>query len=312
MAAIGIFIAVAAVSTAAIFIRKAQEHLPSLVIATYRLIMATIFLFPFSIKKLREDKTAINLKTFPLLAGAGVLLAFHFMSWITSLEYANVASSVVLVTTTPVWVTLLSPLFLKERTPRTFTIGLSIALVGIVVVSLSSMCGFTADGFQCSNLAELTGHNGLLGNLLALAGAWCMAIYMMVGRSARKQLSTQSYIFLVYAAAAFTLLVLSLITKAPLGKVNGQDFIWLVLMAIIPQIVGHSLLNWALGKLPAAYVSLALLGEPVGSSILAMIFLNEMPTWLEVLGSAIIIAGIYWASKPRKVISEEDLSETSL
>ena len=311
-AAIGLFIAIMAVSTAAIFIRKAQEQLPSLVIATYRLILATLFLAPFSIKKLNREKELINRKSMPYLAGAGVLLALHFTCWITSLEYTNVISSVVLVTTTPVWVTLFSPLFLNEKLPRSFTTGLVVALLGITIIPLSSICSLSLNGVQCTWETDFKAIEGLTGNVLAMLGAWCMAGYMIVGRRVRKTLSNQSYSFVVYAVAGITLLVISLLTKQPLLQVSPGNFVWLILLAIIPQNIGHSFLNWALGKLPAAYVSLSLLGEPVSSTLLALIFLSEQPAALEVLGSVIILFGIYWANRPSQITPDASQSEAML
>jgi len=297
-AAIGLFIAIMAVSTAAIFIRKAQQNLPSLVIATYRLVLASLFLLPFSVKKVVRERNKITQADIFLLAGSGVLLALHFASWVTSLEYTNVISSTVLVTTSPVWVTLFSPLFLNERLPRTFTIGLFIAISGILLVSFSGICSLSPGGVECGFNRLATSRDSLGGNFLALVGAWCASAYMMVGRKVRQHLSTQTYVFLVYAIAGLTLLVISLASHQPLLNISRPDMIWLVLLALIPQVVGHSLLNWALGKLPAAYVSLSLLGEPPGSAALAFIFLNEEPAFLEIVGSAIIIFGIYWANSP--------------
>ena len=298
-APLGLVIAIMAISTAAIFIRKAQEHLPSLVIATYRLLLATLILLPFSIKNLRQDVGKFNRKNIPLLFLSGLFLAAHFASWIISLEFANVVSSVVLVTTTPVWVTLLSPLFLNEKLPRAFTIGLIVAVAGMLIVALSSTCTLSIDGISCSGLSALAERRGLIGNLLALVGAWCFAGYMIVGRKIRKEISNQSTIIVVYAIAGISLLLVSLLTKQPLTEIDFQGFKWLVILALVPQITGHSLLSWALGKLPAAYVSLSLLGEPIGSAILAVLFLRENPSILEVLGSAVILFGIYWANRPR-------------
>ncbi len=305
-APISLVIAIMAVSTAAIFIRKAQEHLPSLVIATYRLLLATLILLPFSIKNLRQDKSKINRKNIPLLFLSGLLLALHFASWIKSLEFSNVVSSVVLVTTTPIWVTLLSPIFLKEKLPSVFTVGLVIAVIGMLFVALSSVCTLSPGGLSCVGLSALADRRGLLGNLLALIGAWAFSGYMIVGRIVRKEISNQSYILLVYAIAGICLLLFSLLTKQPLRDVDLQGFKWLVILALIPQIIGHSLLSWALGKLPAAYVSLSLLGEPVGSAILALLILGEVPTILEILGSSVIIFGIYWANKPRGNTDTQD------
>jgi len=299
-AALGLVIAVAALSTAAILVRKAQESLPSIAIATDRVVLATLFLMPFSIHKVIQEKKAINKQNIRLLAGAGALLGLNFALWIKSLEYTDVISSTVLLTTSPVWVTLLSPIILKERIPKTFAIGLGIALSGIILISSGNILVISNHQvvFQVGNL--LSGQNVWLGNLLALGGAWCSSGYMMIGRKGRQLFSTQTYVFIVYFFAAITLVLLSLTLRQPLFRFTGMDFVWVALLALIPQIIGHSLLNWALGKIPAAYVSLSLLGQPLGSAILAFFFLNEKPTLMELVGAAIIIFGIYWANRPNE------------
>ncbi|MDK2981492.1 MAG: hypothetical protein PWQ55_1839 [Chloroflexota bacterium] len=309
-AGVGLFVAIMSVSTAAIFIRLAQQNLPSLVIATNRLVLATLFLAPFSIPKVRKEKNLITRNDVYLLVLSGIFLGFHFASWVTSLEFTNVVSSTVLVTTSPVWVTLFSPLVLNERLPKSFTLGLLIAIAGILIVSFSNACSLGVGGLQCGLTGNLLGREALKGNFLALVGAWCASAYMMCGRKVRGHLSNQSYSFIVYAVAAVTLLVLSLIKRQPLLMARGIDWLWLVMLALVPQIVGHSLLNWALGKLPAAYVSLSLLGEPPGSALLALIFLNEKPTLLQVIGSAVIIYGIYRANKPQRKLVQAEIDTT--
>lgn len=297
-APLGLMLAIMAISTAAIFIRKAQQHMPSLVIATSRLLLATLILLPFSIKNLRQDSRKITRKNIPLLLLSGFLLSLHFASWIKSLEYANVVSSVVLVTTTPIWVTLLSPILLKEKLPKAFTIGLIVAFIGMLLVALSSVCSLSLNRFACDGFSEVANKRGILGNFLALMGAWFFAGYMIVGRKIRKDISNQSVIVIVYAIAGLSMLLISLLTRQSISGLRLGGFKWIVILALVPQIIGHSLLSWALGKLPAAYVSLSLLGEPIGSAILALLVLGEIPTLLEVLGSAVIIFGIYWANRP--------------
>jgi len=298
-ATLGIILATISVSTASIFIRAAQENLPSLMIATYRMVLAALILLPFSLGRVIAERVRLNGKNIIYLVAAGVLLALHFISWITSLEYTKVISSVVLVTTTPIWVTLFSPLFLNERFSKSFMAGLIVAFAGIVVISAGSLCTLSGQGFACQNFSGFWQSENLRGNLLALLGAFCAAGYMIFGRKIRADLSNLSYVFLVYAIAGICLPCIAIITRIPLLNVGRQDAIWLVLLALIPQVMGHSLFNWALGKLPAAYVTLALLGEPVGSAVLALVFLREKPSALEYLGCVIIIFGIYWATKSR-------------
>jgi drug/metabolite transporter (DMT)-like permease len=297
-AAAGLVIVVAALSTAAILVRKAQESMPSLAIAANRVVLATIFLLPFSIRKVIQEKAAINNQSLKLMAAAGMLLGLNFALWIKSLEYTDVISSTVLLTTSPVWVTLLSPFILKERIPRMFIIGLGIALCGILMISSGNILFFGSQGLELRWGNLLSGERVWLGNLLALGGAWCSSGYMLIGRKGRQQFSTQTYVFIVYTAAAVTLVLLCLFARQPLFQYSTKNFVWIVLLALVPQIIGHSLLNWALGRMPAAVVSLSLLGQPLGSAILAFFVLAEKPTLLEFFGAAVILFGIYWANRP--------------
>lgn len=149
------------------------------------------------------------------------------------------------------------------------------------------------------------------GNLLALTGAFLSAGYLMVGRKIRDELHLTTYIFIVYSVAAVTLLLLVLVSGQKLTGYSPVQYIWLLALALIPQLIGHSAFNWALKYLSAAYVSIALLGEPVGTIILAYFFLREHPTWLEILGGILILLGIGLATQKRKLKSmrviEEDL-----
>jgi drug/metabolite transporter (DMT)-like permease len=140
----------------------------------------------------------------------------------------------------------------------------------------------------------------MLGNFMALFGAWMAAGYMLMGRQLRHKLSTVSYTALVYGVAALILLVVVLIRKEPVFSYSGQTYIWLLALGVFPQLLGHSMLNWALKYISAAYVSLTLLGEPIGTIILALIFLKESPTLLEGVGAVLILIGIVIGSVNRR------------
>lgn len=284
---LGLWIAIGAISTAAIFIRFAQSGLSSLTIATFRMLLSSIVLLPiFFSKHLGEVNSVIRLRTGLLIILSGFFLSLHFYSWVSSLEFTNVTSSVVLVTTTPIWVTIISVFWLKEKIRRGFWIGLLVAMVGTIVITRSS-AGFS--------LFAADDDLSIKGNLLALIGAWCAAGYVLIGKRVRESLSTIAYIFLVYACSALILLIIAAVSGQPLLVFTPKDWLWLVLLALIPQLIGHSLINWALGVLPAAKVSIALLGEPVGASLLALVFLKEIPSGNEVIGGGLILAGIYLA-----------------
>lgn len=286
-----------AVSTASIFIRYAQAEVPSLVIAAYRLSLASLVLAPAA--ALRHRSEIVSLESRDLLLGlfSGIFLAFHFATWISSLEYTSVASSVVLVTTTPMWVALFAPVFLKERLTRPILVGMGLALVGGIVVGVSDSCGWEGEMFSCSGMDEILSGRAAWGNLLAVSGAIMAAAYVMIGRQLRPKLSLVGYIFLVYGVAAVTLTGLVLAAGLPAFGYPPQAYLWLLLLALVPQLLGHSSFNWALRYLSAAYVSISLLGEPIGTIFLAYFLLQERPTLLKLIGAILILVGIYTASR---------------
>jgi len=289
------------VSTASILIRYAQQEAASLVIAAGRLLVASLVLLPIALTGHRHEFKQLPRKALGKGILSGLFLAIHFISWITSLEYTSVASSVVLVTTTPLWVAIFSPLVLKEPVRKAVLIGLAVSITGGVIVGLSNVCGFVDGRFICQD--SLFSSRAMIGNLLALVGAWMAAGYMMMGRQLRKQLSTVSYAALVYGVAALILLIVVIIRAEPVFSYSPQTYFWLLALGIIPQLLGHSLLNWSLEFISAAYVSLTLLGEPIGTIILAMIFLKENPTILESLGAVLILVGIVIGSLRKSVRS---------
>jgi drug/metabolite transporter (DMT)-like permease len=292
---LAIFFGILAVSTAAIFIRFAQEDVPSLVVAAYRLSISTLILIPFAWRR-RSELRSLQRRDLLATGLAGSFLALHFATWISSLELTSVASSVVLVTTTPLWVALFSPLILKEALSRRAGLGMIIALAGGVIVGVSDSCLHEAGGFACPPLQELMGGNAFTGNFLALSGAWMAAGYLIVGRRVRSKLSLVTYISLVYGSAAVILVSMAIAGGYQLGGYPAQAFMWLAMLAIFPQLVGHSIFNWALAYMPASYVAVTLLGEPVGSTILAYFLLAETPTGGKLLGGLLILTGIALAT----------------
>jgi drug/metabolite transporter (DMT)-like permease len=288
--------AIAAVSTASIFIRFAQANAPSLVIAALRLTFATLLLAPLALSRHRDELRALTRKEVMLAVFSGLFLTAHFATWITSLEYTTVASSAVFVSTGPLWVALLSPFLLNERLERAALFGLALALVGGTVVGLSDAC-VLHNGLQCPELGQVLQGQAMWGNFLALVGAWAVTGYLILGRKLRAKMSLITYIFLVYGIAALGLIVVMLAAgQSPLGY-PAQAYVWIFLLALIPQIIGHSTFNWALGYLPAAFVAVTTLGEPVGSAILAFFILQETPSAVMIFGGALILFGIYLASR---------------
>jgi drug/metabolite transporter (DMT)-like permease len=293
--AIGLSLGILAASTASIFIRFAQSDAPSLVIAAYRLSIATLILAPLLLVRHRHDLQAMTTREVSLSIVSGIFLAIHFATWITSLEYTSVASSVVLVQTSPLFVALLSPLILRERLSRFIIFGLVLALLGSLTIGLSDACHWAED-LQCPSIADFFSGNAMKGDLLALTGGAAGAGYIMIGRRLRRTVSLLPYITLTYGAAAVVLIVLMLgAGHTPIGY-SPQTYLWFLLLALFPQLFAHSTYNWALRYLSAALVSISQLGEPVSSIILAFVILREVPTPLRLVGAVIILIGIAVAS----------------
>lgn len=298
-------IGILAVSTASIFIRFIQaEEVSSLVIAALRLTLATIILAPIAIKNHYIEIRALNRKEFSLALLSGTFLAIHFATWIKSLEYTTVASSVVFVSTSPLWVAILAPLTIKEPVSRIVLIGMAAALVGGIIVGLSDSCTFqigptlslNRPSIQCPPMGKFLEGEAFLGDILALVGAVAGAVYIIIGRRLREEMSLVSYIFLVYGVAAVVLVIVMFsVGESPFGQ-PLRAYFWILLLALVPQLLGHSTFNWALRYLSAAYVSITLLGEPIGSAILAYFFLDEIPSGMMVFGAILILVGIFIAS----------------
>lgn len=292
----GLLIGILAVSTASLFIRYAQQDMPSLVIAAGRLTLATLVILPFGIRSWIRNSLKLDIKTWGLLTLAGVFLGMHFVTWISSLEYTSVASSVVLVTTAPLWVAISSPVILNEKLNKWILLGLVIALGGAMIVGVGGSCMIQNGQLKCDGFSDWWSGRNFIGNILALCGALLSAAYIMVGRSVRHRLPLSVYTSIVYGIASVVLLLLVILTGSPVTGHSANSYLFVVALALIPQVIGHTAFNWALKYLSAAYVSIALLGEPIGTVILAAVFLKESPSTLEYVGGILILLGISLAT----------------
>jgi drug/metabolite transporter (DMT)-like permease len=292
-----LFFGVISISAAAIFIRLAQKEVNSFVIAAARMTFSAIPLIPIVIYRHIPEIRKISKKDLYLSLLAGLFLAIHFASWITSLEYTTIASSVVIVCTTPIWVTLFGVIFFHEKVDKVILIGVFLTLLGGIIIALSESCSNSLIHPVCNfEMTQIAG-NRMLGNTLALLGALTAAGYFMIGKTVRKQVSIIPYVFIVYATSAFILCLLLIFTRSEIIPYRPLTYLWLILLAIFPQLIGHSLFNWSLKYISATYVAIATMGEPVGSTILAIIIFREIPTPLKVVGALIILTGIYIVSR---------------
>jgi len=289
-------VAVCAASTASLFIRYAQAYAPSLSIAAWRLSLAAAILLPVAWTRHRLELRRIPRGDLGFIALSGVCLAIHFATWISSLAYTSVASSVVLVSIAPLFVALLSPLLLHERVTLPVAAGIMLAFSGTLVIAFQDACA-SPGGLACPPLEALLSGRAIRGDLLALAGAATIAGYMMIGRRLRARIALVPYITLSYGIAAVALVLLALVARQPLTGFAAPAYAWFALLALVPQLIAHSTYNWALKWLPAAFVSISLLGEPVGSTALALIFLGETPSALKLAGAALILLGLILATR---------------
>ena len=267
---------VVAVSSASILIRLCDA--PPLSIAAYRLVLAAAFFWIAGLLR-TDSKGSGRLQRGDLFWAAlsGTFLSIHFATWITSLRYTTVASSVVLVSTAPMFVALGSAWLLKERLSRLMWAGILVSTVGAVVVGGTDFGG---------------GTDPLFGDALALAGAVAGAGYLLLGRRLRKRLGTLAYVRLVYGAAAVWLLIAALVSGSPLSGFSPRTYLLLFLIAFVPQVIGHTSFNWALRHVSAALVAATILGEPVGASLLAYFILDEPLTEARLLGGVLILTGV--------------------
>jgi drug/metabolite transporter (DMT)-like permease len=271
--------AIVAVSTASILIRWSDSD--AITIAFYRLGFATLIILPFAAVDRATPLRRLARRDAFLMAGIGVVLAAHFALWITSLKTAGVtvASSVVLVTSHPVMVALVSHFLLKERVSGMTAAGIALGFTGVVGIAVADL------GVSTTTLG---------GDLAALGGGVMAGIYFLAGRRLRQRVSLPVYAFVVYGTAALALFVLAMGTGrlAPVGDLR-RELLLFGAMAIVPQIGGHTLYNWSLRFVTAPVVSVSLVGEPIGSTLLAWALLGEVPSNLVAIGALLALAGIF-------------------
>ena len=271
-------IGIVAISTASIFVKLCDA--PTLIIATYRMTLASLMLLPFA--SYRRVWKGWSKNEMEWLILSGILLAFHFAFWIASLKYTSVASSVVLVTTSPIFVGIGAFFFFKEAIGLNLILGIILSVLGSGLISFGDIA---------------LSKKALLGDGLALLGAVAASGYLLIGRKMRKEQDLLPYIFPVYSTAAIALVIFSLFFQKSFLGYSSSTYLFLFCLAIIPQLIGHTTFNWALKYLPASMVAITILGEPIGSTILAYFILSEGLTIWKVLGGISIFAGILIALK---------------
>ncbi|MEL6578631.1 MAG: DMT family transporter [Cyanobacteria bacterium J06621_12] len=279
-----VVVGIVGVSLAAIWVRLAVDAVApsnkvgfSLFLAAARMILSAVILLPtWKNLKLEKDNTACY-----LAIAAGLCLGIHFATWITSLTYTSITASTVLVTTNPIWVGLISWWWYKEKLSPRNIMGIGVALLGGVIIAI-------ADNTQAGNYS-----NPLLGDLLALLGAVMSSLYIIFGSQAqRRGLSTGNYIAIAYSVAALCLLPLPFCFNSGYVSYPSEVYLYIFLMAITSQVIGHTSLNWAVRWLSPSLISLSLLFEPVVASFLGAIVFNEVPSIGLLVGGMTILLGM--------------------
>lgn len=280
-----------AISFGAIFIRYAQNAgMPSILVAGSRVFIAALLITPVTLRRHSDEIRRITPTDWLLLSVSGLFLALHFAFWVSSLEHTTVLISVTLVTTTPIWTALLEIFVLRTGLRETLIIGLGIALVGGVLIGIPSPGDTTAT--PSGNL--------LLGAVLSLAGAVAIAVYLIIGRKVRAKLSLLPYIWVVYGTAGVILAGVVLVQRVPVTGYGWQGYASVVALATVPQLIGHTSLNYAVKYVSATYVSIAAKLEPIGSAVLAYFLFTEIPNRWQIIGSVVILAGVMIASIDRQ------------
>ncbi|WP_243290507.1 DMT family transporter [Bacillus sp. FJAT-47783] len=291
---IALAIGVTAVSTSAVLVKLSTA--PAGVIAFYRLFFSALLIMPFFLWKCLPEIKTFSRKEWVYSIIAGVFLALHFILWFESLEYTSVASSVVLVTLQPIFSFIGTYLFFKENISIHAILSAIIAIVGSVVISWGD--------FKVSGMA-------LFGDFLALAACAMITAYLLFGQRVRKTHSLTAYTFIVYSISTVTLFFYCLSIGDPLGGYPTSDWVYFLLLAIIPTLLGHSLFNWSVKWISTNVISISILFEPVGAIILAYLLIGETVMLSQVIGGTIIVLGILlfaFEKKFKKVGNKADPS----
>ena len=281
-----IVVAIVAVSTSAILIRLSEA--PSMIKAFYRALFMTALILPFA-REYRSDFQEVSRRDWGFALLSGLALAVHFAAWFESLDWTSVAASVTLVQTQPIFVTVAAWLLLDEHLNARMVGGILVALLGSTVMSAAGLLG-----------GSVVGADPLRGNLLALVGALMAAGYVLAGRSLRQRLSLVPYVLVVYGVSTVALFGFVLFQGHPLFAYPPREWLLFLAMAVGPGLFGHTLINWSLKYVESSVVSVSLLGEPVGSALLALFIFAEVPGVATLVGGSVVLLGIFVTSRARR------------
>jgi drug/metabolite transporter (DMT)-like permease len=274
---------VLAASTGSIFVRQADA--PALLVSFWRCAFATLILGLLRPQACRLEWSRLARGDVLCLMGAGLALALHFWAWIASLGSTTVASSLVIVNTTPVWVGLATPFLTTDRISRAMALAIGVAVSGCIVIGAGDL--------------ELS-REALFGDGLALLGAWAVAAYFLLGRRLARSLSLVPYVVACYGTAALVLLAILLVAGAHPFDAELRAFGWMFALALVPQVLGHTSYNYALRFFSASGTAVATLGEAICGSLLAWWILGEVPGGMTFGGGAVVFIGLLLAVRAER------------
>jgi len=264
---------------------------PVLIIAFYRMLLSSIFLTPLFFLKFKDSiKHFLNIK--PILVG--FLLALHFYAWISAIQYTNLANAVIFIAIQPLFTLLLEFFFAKEDIRKGVITSVILALLGSVIISFSDFHIILTRFY---------------GDMLAVLAAFLAACYLFSGRSLRKKIKYVPYIYIVYTYCTFFLFIFVLISGHSFTGYSTINYSYIIILALGPTLIGHSILNLSIRYIPATIVSLAILGEPIITIFLAMFILNEKLTATTIVGGVLILFGLYRAIISNKSHKDNELKE---
>lgn len=272
---IAIAIGVVSVSLSAIFVKLSTADAG--VTAFYRMFFTVVLMAPIFLWKHLSELKQLTKRDWLFSAIAGIFLAFHFILWFESLNYTSVASSTVLVTLQPLFAFIGTYLFFKEKiTLKTFVAAMT-AIVGSALISWGDF---------------RIGGTALYGDMLALIACALITIYLLFGQDVRQRLSLITYTMVLYSISTLTLFVYVIVKGESFGPYDTTNWLMFILLAIIPNLLGHTLFNWSLKWVSVNAISIAILFEPVGAAILAYFIFEEYLSFWQITGGIVVILGI--------------------
>lgn len=270
-----VLLAVTGMSLSAVFVRMA--YAPSVVLAFWRMCLTAVLMLPVVWIKCRKEIAGLERKNLIACVISGVFLGIHLAAYFEAVKNTTLASGLILVNTKVLFIPIVLLLVYHEKIPVKGLIAIGAAFLGTVVIAGGDQSG---------------GSNIIYGDIMAIIGSLAISGYTLIGRTQRKYLSNMTYTFLVYGSAALVLLAVAMVQGMEVIKIMPQDYRAALGMAVCCTLLGHSLANWALKYLSAAFISVCNLGEPVMAVGFGIFLYGEIPALYQMIGSAVILSSI--------------------